>query len=424
MNTKRLPLLALFLLCVLTSSAQSSGGLYGLVRDSVGCRLGTMNLTTGAITPLSTAPLSPGFVLTGSCLNPYTNTYHYFNNSGIVSADLSTGAMVSTAPLSNPSGDSYFDAPQFNNADSSIYGISRRSFIDTLTGLYTGSLHLGKVNPTTGVITDISPTSLGVAFLLNGGSAIDPYMMTYYFFTGETLLGVDLYTGTVLTSTVPALPDNEYIDNLVFHCGDSTLYGLFRHNAYDTVWLDSTLFYLDLNVDSSRLSLASIDPATGVVSEVSGARLGFSYLLNAGITIDPVSNLLYFQTMDSIFGVDISTGMVANRFPQPSGGIISFDMMREFQNCFYATRIRTGTESASTLSWQVSPNPTQGSVRIQADAPLRQVQLIDLQGRVLHSQTLLAPQAEVDLSVLPSGIYLLRAQSAEGASVSRRVVRY
>jgi hypothetical protein len=63
----------------------------------------------------------------------------------------------------------------------------------------TGAVFLAKLNTTNGIITEISPTSVGQGFAL-AGSAIDPYQMVFYYSTGSNLVGLDLYDGSIFSN--------------------------------------------------------------------------------------------------------------------------------------------------------------------------------------------------------------------------------
>ena len=62
------------------------------------------------------------------------------------------------------------------------------------------------------------------------------------------------------------------------------------------------------------------------------------------------------------------------------------------------------------IKWNYYPNPTQGMVYIQASAPISELHLTDLNGKLLQRITDIHPeeQVKVDLSSYASGIYLIR----------------
>ncbi len=59
----------------------------------------------------------------------------------------------------------------------------------------------------------------------------------------------------------------------------------------------------------------------------------------------------------------------------------------------------------------VYPNPTEGLLRFTiqgAEAPLSQVNIFDLNGRIIFSKTFKVPDFEVDLTIKPLGVYIVR----------------
>ena len=93
---------------------------------------------------------------------------------------------------------------------------------------------------------------------------------------------------------------------------------------------------------------------------------------------------------------------------------------------FQGTSLQDGT----TGGLLVYPNPTDGTVTVEAtgDSPIRNVTVLDMSGRVLAGVTH-TPHSEnsyictLDLRHLDSGLYLIRALTAEGKAVSGKVVR-
>ncbi len=72
------------------------------------------------------------------------------------------------------------------------------------------------------------------------------------------------------------------------------------------------------------------------------------------------------------------------------------------------------TLTPSTTQLQIFPNPTPNKVSLKTpqNEPLLSLQITDLQGRALSRQY--RPEAEIDLSTLPNGFYLVSAITAEG----------
>lgn len=78
-----------------------------------------------------------------------------------------------------------------------------------------------------------------------------------------------------------------------------------------------------------------------------------------------------------------------------------------------------GIEEASSLDVSVFPNPSDGLVQLQGEY-LQAVQLYSLTGQLMHDESVEAQRATLDVSHLPSGVYLLHCFDEAGR---RKVIR-
>ncbi|MBQ4441205.1 MAG: leucine-rich repeat domain-containing protein [Bacteroidales bacterium] len=75
-------------------------------------------------------------------------------------------------------------------------------------------------------------------------------------------------------------------------------------------------------------------------------------------------------------------------------------------------------------STHVWPNPTEGRVQVQsAGSDIRSVEVYDISGRQLFSLTANGTTADVDLSGIGAGVYLLRVTLSDGTVTSERIVK-
>lgn len=76
------------------------------------------------------------------------------------------------------------------------------------------------------------------------------------------------------------------------------------------------------------------------------------------------------------------------------------------------------------FQFSIYPNPATDNLRLESQTPLVQVNLTDLAGRVALQQTFRQTQdyVSVDVSGLPSGIYLLEAETEDGRRSVQKVV--
>jgi hypothetical protein len=87
----------------------------------------------------------------------------------------------------------------------------------------------------------------------------------------------------------------------------------------------------------------------------------------------------------------------------------------------YQELVNTSIGGTALASLEVYPNPAQDRLNIRLDQPqAAQVTLLDLQGRVLQRATLIN-RLELNVSDLPSGLYLVQVRS-EGLQVTQKVV--
>ena len=71
----------------------------------------------------------------------------------------------------------------------------------------------------------------------------------------------------------------------------------------------------------------------------------------------------------------------------------------------------------------VHPNPTSGKIHVVLSEKATRCQIIGLMGNVLQETSPSSPEFELDLSGLPSGLYLVKVQFADGRGAFRKVVK-
>lgn len=89
---------------------------------------------------------------------------------------------------------------------------------------------------------------------------------------------------------------------------------------------------------------------------------------------------------------------------------------------FHQILVEKTTLGASTLETalaakvQVFPNPAQDFLQVNTDTPLHTT-LFDLHGRVVLQQTNVESSAQLNVSAVPAGTYLLRSVTSDGKPV-------
>jgi hypothetical protein len=445
---KKIILLISLFFTTLFVDAQTTDDLYGIVRqnyysnvynpidssilyqqfDSATIRLGYLNPTTGLVSNIGTTSLSQAINLTGAALDPYSNTFNFLGGSDLSTFNLSTGQATGPFQLNNPNGACYFDNFRFNNSDSSIYGLVRRNTYNPSTNTYTGTVLLGKIDNTTGAITEISTSSVANGFAL-AGSAIDPYQMVYYFSTGSNLIGLDLYNGSIYSNPAISVVNGIGLDNFTYSCADTALYGLVRQNYfttyYDPIIMDSTSV-----LDSTSIKLGKINPNTGVVTTISpySIRQG-GYSLNMGSAINPNTMTYYFGTGAEVIGVSLITGLVTSTVPVTFVDGMYFDLMRNFENCIVASAIRGNPnitsvneiKDASNVS--LFPNPSSEILNINCNSIMKNIVVTRVDGKVVADINTNETEFKIDVKDFVDGIYIVKIVDAKNSITIKKFVK-
>ncbi len=96
------------------------------------------------------------------------------------------------------------------------------------------------------------------------------------------------------------------------------------------------------------------------------------------------------------------------------------------QKTYYFDDVEFGNsvavDAAELTGLQYYPNPTNGSLRIQAEQAMDAIQVYDVMGRVVLKQTAATQQVQLDLSSLQAGVYMITVQAQDAAS-SFRIVK-
>jgi hypothetical protein len=396
--------------------------------DSATIRLGTMDPISGDVTNIGSNAYPEFINLTGAALNPYDNTFIFIGASNLNTLDLNTGEMINSVPLYNPIEESYFDNFRFNNSDSTMYGLARRNSFDPNTMQTNGEVYLAKTNTNTGEITEISTTSVAQGFAL-AGSAIDPYQMVYYFSLGSSLLGLDIYDGSVYSDVPIVNPEGIYFDNFTYSCADTTIYGLVRKNFFSTIFDPGFPDFPIQVLDSSTVRLGKIDPNTGIVTIISPSTVTQGgYSLNSGAAIDPETLTFYYNTGTNLVGVSLVTGEMTSSTPFVFEDGQYFDLMRNFQNCYTASANRSNPLISGVPSLtddkpiSIYPNPVADILNIQCAGSVRRVEIISPDGKLVAVFKPAGLNPAIDISTLTAGLYYIKVISNdESASVAKMV---
>jgi hypothetical protein len=358
---------------------------------------------------------------TGAALDPITQTYFFQTQTDFVSVNMLDGLPSAQNAMTNPIAPSYFDNYRFNTSDSTIYGLARRS-TSTGIGQVNGELYLASIDPNTGVITQISPQSVGQMYAVQG-CAINPHEMVYYYSNQGKIIGLDLYNGQVFSNQTITFPEGGmYFDNYTYNCADTTIYGIIRTNT--TIPIE---FYL-----------GKINPQTGVATRVSQQPLPYnSYTINGSSTVDPINGVYYFSALlpqggYAVAGISVTTGLVVfEQLITPQGAASSalyFDLLRHPTDCYQAEPERlnpnggtAGLNNVNKSKLKVTPNPFNQQLNIVASSSIQTLILRDAQGKIQQQMNPAVLEVQLETASLASGIYFLELYTENGVEIVKVV---
>ena len=405
---KKLLLITLSLLST-ELTAQIDNTMYGLYRilNPTSVQLSSIDPLTGIITPIGAAnTLSTTINSTGAALNPYNMSYTYQDEDSWLSVDLQNGAVLNdvTVTLPNTIGD--FNNFRFNTADTNMYGLYSQVIYDPLTGIITGDMRLATCDLTSGAVSIISPTSVAQSYTMTG-SAIDPYLMVYYFESEGKFVGLELYNGQIYSDPMITLMGNGItFDNFAYSCADTTMYGLIMENGVK--------------------ALGKINVNTGVVTQLPTLLDFDNYIMNSGGAIDPSNLVYYFQTMDSVgiklVGLSLTDGSVVSQVVVSSVGNY-FDMYRIQSDCYQAEPTRANPATASiqeqNASVKLYPNPVQEELHIDVSSQIEGIEILQVNGSVIYSQNSNETSVRISVAGLSPGLYLVNLKTKAGSESYR-----
>ncbi len=400
--------------------------------DSSTVRLGSVDPYSGIVSNYSTNEYAIGINLNGATIDPYLNKYYIGSSTNLLTFDITTGNLDNSAPISGIIPTSAFQNYRFNPSDSTIYGMVPENFYssyyDSLSMSYievldSARIRFASINPITGQYNLIGNTPFKNIYTLAGNS-IDPYQMIYYYSAVDTLVGIDLYDGSVFSEVPIQLPANGIFENIAYSCADTSIYGISRQNytsiVYDSLFMD----YIEV-IDSTTFRLSKINPNTGAITFISPYNLQAGSNLTGGAYIDPNTMTYFFNHGIQIIGVSLTSGLITSSVTKtyPSGEI-ALDMMRSTQNCYGALKMRENPilENEDILSddnLHVYPNPSNSKITISTNSPLIFISIIDLTGK----EVLKTKEKTLDISELSNGIYLVKCYFENNIVLARKLIK-
>jgi hypothetical protein len=274
--------------------------------------LAKINTVTGTITQISPTSIGQGYAMAGSAIDPYQMIYYYSTGSNLIGVDMYSGAVYSNTPMQLPI-NTYFDNFTYSCADTALYGLVRSNYYNPVVPfpLDSSTVRLGKINPTTGVVTILSSAALfGEGYSLNAGSAIDPNTMTYYYSTGTYIVGASLYNGQQNSIDSIQFADGSYFD-LMRNFDNCLAINIIRtNNSTGVSEINQDNISIAPNPASSEISIKSEEMFSQITIYSTQGNIVYTEQLNANestISINELNEGLY------IVQIRLSNGKTINK---------------------------------------------------------------------------------------------------------------
>lgn len=380
-----------------TAGAQSTT-FYGITKRLLPSKVlyfSEVNLATGMVNNVTNTTVGLHSDGTDATIDPVNQKYYYHPTGQFSGIDIASG-LVHTAPGLNDA----FMSFHFNPNDSLIYGT--HAVITPNLAIY-----IAAIDPQTGVVKDISPSL--AAFATAAGLALDTKKNIFYQKLSPTIITpFDLNTNSVLPSIQTSLD----IQNIVFNCADSSIYGTY-------------------NPGNTGYWLARLNVQTGVVTIVSAAAfapyVSSAMFMNGGYLIDQCAGVYYWNSSNAITGVDVTTGNVVSNTTLTISNGDHFIHMAKYPNCFCLenTTGLNGTLNEDAPGINVFPNPTSSFITLSNFNPAHSysISIKNILGNTIISQTTKGKErASINFAILPSGIYFVTVES-DGKVETKKIVK-
>ena len=282
------------------SFSNSNNTLYGLIRPfnsnniSLGVFFGKLNTTTGQVTTLSSNSIATGYQLAGTAIDPELMVYYFTTGTKFLGIDLYDGTVFSQPDIAYSSNDYDFSNFTYNCSDNTIYGIVREmtniQMPNAPSGVFIQYSRLGKIDPSTGIVTRVSDVILpNIYYSVTAGATINPSTNTFFCSDNSFLYGISLSTGVAVINT-PLVFENGNLINFISNnneCSGATAYRLDPNLSINNYTFKRN-FEIYPNPVSSTLTIESIKNIDNI--EIFDS-LGRSVIFKKSETNIDVSNL-------------------------------------------------------------------------------------------------------------------------------------
>jgi hypothetical protein len=224
--------------------------------------------------------------------------------------------------------------------------------------------------------------------------------MVYYFESEGKFMGLDLYNGEIYSQPNISVPgEGSSFGNFAYSCTDTSVYGLIMNNGVK--------------------ALGKINPQTGVVTALPTVLNFDNYVMNSGGTIDPLSLVYYFQTLDTagqvkMVGLSLLDGSVTTQSSVSTTGNY-LTMYRIQSDCYEASPSRlnqTATISdIKDINLSIHPNPAQDFINLNSKNAILQVDILNADGTLIERIKTNEMNLQIPIESFANGIYFLKISS-------------
>ncbi len=153
-----------------------------------------------------------------------------------------------------------------------------------------GEVFLASIDPSTGVLQDISNTSYSNV-IANFSYTVNPVSDIFYYADQTALVGIDMNNGSLVSNPTITTSIQPFFQSFIYNELTQEIIGLERGAN-----------------NGGEVYLAKINPNSGVVTPISQTSITNSISLNGGQTIDLANQWFHFISNSKLYTVDIATG--------------------------------------------------------------------------------------------------------------------